>query len=65
MRPLSAGSRKCRHGVVVGPLDDYGVPDDVDVSPHSSYCWVCAGLDGPTSDYPDPKAGCFPKETPT
>lgn len=36
-----AARRRCPHGVTVGPLDDYGVPDDVETSPYSVYCWIC------------------------
>jgi hypothetical protein len=46
--------RKCPHGVDVGPLDDYGVPDEVRESPYSAYCWKCNGEDGPTPQYPEP-----------
>lgn len=31
--------RQCPHGVNVGPLDDYGVPDDQRV--YSTYCAEC------------------------
>lgn len=46
--------RKCPHGVVVGPLDDYGVPDEVRESPYSAYCWKCNGESGPTPERPEP-----------
>lgn len=46
--------RKCPHGVKVGPLDDYGVPEDVRESPYSVYCWKCNGQDGPTPEHPEP-----------
>lgn len=48
------GSRNCPHGVQVGPLDDYGVPPEQEVAPFSAYCWICAGLEGPTPEYPEP-----------
>ena len=31
--------RKCPHGVKVGPLDDYNVPEDEPVK--STYCNIC------------------------
>jgi hypothetical protein len=35
--------RKCPHGVNVGPLDDYGIPEDKPVQ--STYCRVCNPID--------------------
>jgi hypothetical protein len=48
--------RLCPHGVQVGPLDDYNVPDDQPVSPYSAYCWKCNGLDGPDAAHREPAA---------
>ena len=41
--------RRCSHGVQVGPLDDYGVPENERV--YSTYCAECYREQ--TGQYPD------------